>query len=585
MKNTLFLLLFLVSGIATAQIQDTLVQFNGQEFCIHKIQQGETLFQLSRTYKMPYSLLKAGNPEVGDAIALGTLIRIPCKYIGKSTGEKELDKSELGKKEVGKTELKNQPTKKEEPKQGIRARIDEIVRQAKRDSIKRAQENLPKGYQWHLVQAGETMYSLSKRYDITELDILLANPLVAKEGLKAGESIKIKQLAAEVQQSSTAIELSESPELIESVDSLLKIQSVFRIGLLLPFEFDENAQHIANLKEEDELTILNKTNFFIDFYQGFSLALDSLTKLGHSFQTFVYDSKSDTNAISKILKRKEIDSLDLIVGPGFSKNFVYTARQLREKPIHLLSPYGSGKEIIEGNPKVIKIRGSRESRVKALANHLYKYNHEDNLVFVHQTEKEKVLLEKLQQELLSLSLLKDSVMMKTPKIVKGIYEPLSQLNREFSNIVVSLSTDESFSTKLVAKMQSRHKDYEITLIGMEEWKNYKNIEITHWEALGIHLVGNLDYRYVGVKDSAFFKNYFKEFHTEPSYHALLAYESLLNTLCHLQGNNYQHSQIVGEHRAGDLGAYRFKYTAGNWGLENKAAAVYKYENFSFKKLP
>lgn len=621
-KLSFFIFFVFVSSFSFGQVKDTVVNFKGKEYCIHAMQKGETLFQLSRTYQMAYSKIKEANPEQGDAIALGTAIRIPCKYIKNQIAASE-----------GVTNLKDNttPQKQNDLSEVTENQSNNPIVHPKKDTV---------NFIYHEVKAKETLYSLSKKYDLSTLRIMMDNPQVAKEGLKAGDVIKVfkgienanlpakndeikdelndedkakKQSRKKVETETVLTDSSnvkpqtgivslvkqiaaKGSEVTKSEKDLKKyfnqdsIQDLivtegkeFRLGLMLPFNFEKNRESMNSTEDKEEAVLLSQTSYFVEFYQGYQLALDSLSKKGLNIRSFIYDCKSDTNEISKLIKRPEFDSLNMVVGPAFSENFTYLSNQLKNKNTYLVSPYGKGKVIVKDNPRTIKIKASKSSRVKVLADYLFKYRKNDNIIFVYEKESEKELLEKLQQELISSSLLTDSILVKTPKIVKGIYEPLAQLKMNVSNVVICFSTDESFATKLVAKLQTRHKDYEISAIGMEEWKDYKNIEIVHWNALDVHLVGNLDFRYSTLKDSSFFKQYFMSYNTEPGYHAILGYETTLHILSNIQNNQYTHSQITGKLKEGDLGDYKFKYNTGNQGIENKGGAVYRYKNYQFIK--
>lgn len=534
-------------------MQDSTVQFNGKKYCLHKMEQGETLYQLSRKYKVAFSSIRQGNPDKGDEVGLGEIVRIPCTYIAPI---KETVVEEIQLEEIQLIEIQT----------GVPGQVEDTTIQ------------LPSGYFWHEVQQGETVYSLLKKHNTTKYQFFKDNKLVAKEGLKTGqrvfffkkEPVVIDSLFNPIKSFST------------NIDSLsLADTTVFRIGFLLPFNLEQNKSRIKKVKSGKEVEILNQTKFFLEFLQGAKFALDSLKNKGLNIQVFVFDTKSDTSHIATLINKEEFKKLDMIIGPAFGHNFEYLAKKINGRATYLVSPYGKKMSILSGNPKVIKLRSSLGSRVKVLADFLYNNYKNDNIILSHEGAGDLLLIEKLQMEILALSLLNDSVMMASPSVVKGVFEPVVKLDAQQKNIVVSMNTKESFSTKLVVKMQNNHKDFEIVLIGMEEWKSYKNIEVRYWESLSMHLVGNLDFRYLGVKNGHFFKSYYKVHYTEPSYHAVLANELLLNILGDIKGSKYSHSQITGKLISGEISNYQFKYTGSQTGVDNKSVSVFKYEDFKF----
>lgn len=556
MKYLFSLLVFFCCFVSFSQIQDTTVQFKGKKYCIHKMEQGETLYQLSRKYKVAFSSIKEGNPDKGDEVSLGELVRVPCSYI-------------LPAKEI---------------KDSV-SLTDQVPATAIKDTIEEAK--LAPGYFYHEVQQGETIYSLVKRYNTTEGKFLNDNPTVVAEGLKTGKKVMFYKEPL-VLDSTDAGKIKVN-DLIKALGSVvdsasLSDTSVFRIGLLLPFNLEENKVKMEKVEEGKEVEIMNQTKFFLEFLQGAKFAIDSIKNKGQKIQVFVYDSKSDTNHIKTLLNRVEFKMLDMIVGPAYGYNFMYLAKALNGSATYLVSPYGKKMSILSQNPKVVKCRSSIESRITVLAEFLYHHHKNDNIILTHEGARDKQLIEKLQTEILALSLLQDSVMIDSLAIVKGVFQPVEKLDAERKNVVVSMNTKESFATKLVVKMQNKHKDFEITLVGMEEWKSYKNIEVRYWESLSMHIVGNLDYRYLGVKNEEFFKSYYQSYYTEPSYHAVLAYEILVNLLGGLQENKFNHTQVAGKLIPGEISNYQFKFTGNSSGIDNKSATVFKYSDFRFTPI-
>jgi len=510
------------------------------------MEQGETLYQLSRKYKVAFSSIKQGNPDKGDEVSLNELVRIPCTYIAP---------------------VKDTLTTGVETTSSVTVEKGEL------------QTELPVGYFWHEVQQGETVYSLIKKYKTTEEKFYKDNSSVTKEGLKTGK--KVKFFKKEI--------VKEEPSLVKVIKSLItKIDSIslpdtsaFRVGLLLPFNLDQNKVKMEKVKEGKEVAIMNQTRFFVEFLQGAKFALDSLKNKGHNIQVFVFDTKSDTNHISTLINKEDFKKLDMIIGPAYGHNFEYLANKINGRATYLVSPYGKKMSILSHSPKVVKYRSSVESRVKVLSEFLYRNHKDDNIIITHEGAEDLLFAERLQREVLAMSLLKDSVVMTSPTVVKGVFEPVEKLLVQRKNIVVSINTKESFATNLVVKMQSKHKDFEIMVVGMEEWKSYKNIEVRYWESLSMHVVGNLDFRYLGVNNEAYFKSYYEMYSTEPSYHAVLGNELVLNLLGNLENNKYSHSQIAGKYIEGEISNYHFKFTGDQTGIDNRAAAVYKYEDYKF----
>lgn len=67
------------------------------------------------------------------------------------------------------------------------------------------------------------------------------------------------------------------------------------------------------------------SSYAIEFYEGVLVALDSLKKDGLSIQMSVFDTGNDTAKTAAILRKPEMKTMDLIIGPLYYKNFIKVA--------------------------------------------------------------------------------------------------------------------------------------------------------------------------------------------------------------------------------------------------------------------
>jgi len=151
MKNSLLVLF--------AALLLTVVPVNAQQFTTHAVKQGETLQSISQKYKVtPYSILQA-NKELRSAadVKENTLLIIP---LGSAPA-----------------------TQVEKPDS---TRIDTPVAEVKKDP-------LPIGYKRHRVRRKETMFGLTKKYNVTEDQIKRYNRQLYSEQLKKGMILQIPE--------------------------------------------------------------------------------------------------------------------------------------------------------------------------------------------------------------------------------------------------------------------------------------------------------------------------------------------------------------------------------------------------------
>lgn len=130
MRHFLFTALLIVfSFVSFGQLEDVKIESrNGQRVYVHVIQKGNTLWGLHKLYDVPVEKIVAGNPGVENGLQEGQIVYIPVPVV---TQEKT-----------------------------------------------------------HTVAAGETLYSISRKYDVDVKDLTRWNP-GSDQGIKEGQQLKI----------------------------------------------------------------------------------------------------------------------------------------------------------------------------------------------------------------------------------------------------------------------------------------------------------------------------------------------------------------------------------------------------------
>ncbi|PCJ78633.1 MAG: hypothetical protein COA57_16040 [Flavobacteriales bacterium] len=121
-----------------------IVKIEGQKYYLHYVEKGNTLYSISKKYDVAIGEIINTNPEVEGGLKVDQVLRIPFK----------------------KQDKKGRPDK--QPQIEVR-------------------------YISHVVKEKETLYALSKKYNVKVKDILDANP-EAINGLKVGQTLKIPSL-------------------------------------------------------------------------------------------------------------------------------------------------------------------------------------------------------------------------------------------------------------------------------------------------------------------------------------------------------------------------------------------------------
>ena len=177
------------------------------------------------------------------------------------------------------------------------------------------------------VQPKETLYSLSKKFDIAQADLITLNPDL-QDGLKIGMILKVPSNGTVVTKVKDSVLVAKNKvNLIASVDKSKQKNLV----LLLPFNI--NKIETDSVKTKTEQLKTNKfLNLTLDFYAGAQMAIDSAKVLGLPVNVKVYDVESTkySSNVASIISKNDFENVDAVVGP-FQNSVVETTAQLLTK--------------------------------------------------------------------------------------------------------------------------------------------------------------------------------------------------------------------------------------------------------------
>ena len=164
---TALLLLWSLCALAV-QKSGTIVYINGSKFYVHTVQPGETLYGLSKAYEVGEKVILQHNPAAAQGLRAGESIKIPF--------------------------VSDVPQPKSERK-------------------------LRKTFDIHTVTQGETLYGISRKYEIPIQTVIEDNPSLDPTNLRLGERILIRkkeigsedEAGAKEQWEATAIRSTASP--------------------------------------------------------------------------------------------------------------------------------------------------------------------------------------------------------------------------------------------------------------------------------------------------------------------------------------------------------------------------------------
>ena len=540
----LFLIFVIILGInfiSSAQddinivISNKIETVNGQQYYLHKVEKGQTLYSISKAYKVPIKILESDTGNIN--LKAGKTIYIPFKY--------ESSNSEMNSE-------------------------DTIIKT-------------------HIVLSKETLFGISKKYGVEEEDIIKLNPEL-KNGLKIGMSVKIPSKytlnSAQKSQSNKVAdnEHVNKPEVKIVVKK--KSDDIYNIALLIPLYLNKSKEiDIDNLQFEQK-TADNFISFkYIQFYEGFMMVADSLSKKGLKLRIHTFDVSEDSAINLNFLKKNELAKMDLIIGPFFYKAFKQVAEFAKNQDIPIINPFSERRNIIDNFQNVYKLIPSYQNQVNCVAKYLVDSFPNANVLLIHNNkdlEKKKAdaikaaVNESFKHNIASEGSVKEILYNQV-----GLAGLQSKLSKNRPNILFTLIENEIFVTGFVSKLRNMN-DQNITLIAPIKWKTYDKIETEYFLNLNTHFFEASFVDYQDEATKSFVLNFREKYLAEPNEMAFTGYDIALFFLTAIKNYGSDFNNELQKVKVKTLQTnYSFEKISDNSGYENTFVNIYQMIDYKY----
>lgn len=596
------------------------VIIDGKVFYVHVVREGQTLYSISKAYGISQKEISIENPTVVFGLRIGQAIKIPVEPM--LTGEDEEIEPEnfiyhpiqenetiyALSKRYGVTEeeiLEQNPDLViEDIDIGTVIKIPKKIFTPEKESFGADQES----FVYHRVEKGETLYSLSRKYDVSIRQIRRVN-VQMKGSPKEGEYLRIPVAGEEdvivepEMEDNIDISLAEdTAEFMDEMPSSFYGKSI-NVALMLPFYLDENDERVVidssevdefdnvieKITERDENWIYPRSYNYIEFYEGALLAVKSLQKNGLSINLSVFDTERDSATVQEIINNGDLRQMDLIIGPAFTHNLRLVAAYGEERRIPVVSPLASRNVILDKNPYLFQVRPTFETEVEKLTNFLSGF-YDKNIVMIHPGDSlEDPQVDLLKRRLfyrLSFYTFFNEVVFKEVVYNDAITKNDSinsiehALSRDIQNIVIIPSDTEPFVSNIVSTLNTLSADYDILLVGYQSWQRFRNIELQHFYDLNLHICTPfiVDYTKDNVKE--FIRSFRESFYSEPE---PFSYAWQGHDITYFFGTGVarygrRFRNYCFSHRVDLLESeYMFRRTSSEGGFENKQIHIIEYK--------
>ena len=426
----------------------------------------------------------------------------------------------------------------------------------------------PDNNQYHIIAPKETIYSVSKQYGITSEELIAANTGISPDAFPIGCEIIIPKSKTETTPApaptpipapapTPAKETQEEDELFfeekesfidesseETIEEIAdengkneittkvaegEIKSTYSVVLMLPFT--------GSATENDN----SKASRYIEYYEGFLMAVNDMKEKGLSIDLRVYDTGVPGKEVTALLSDPIMDQADLIIGGIDQKEIKELSDFTKSRGVKYVVPYSSKDNTDLANPNLFQINPPQKAIQEKAARVYAEQLKGKNVIFVDcaiandKSNKQEFV------QLLKLELQKTSTPFSEMAYSSAFMTKVkAQMSSDRVNAVILSSASAEALKNIVPSLrtiETTNPSLDISLYGYPEWQVHAREILEDLFILDTHFFATFFANNTSPEVKNFYGEYKRWYHKNllPLYpkYGMLGYDSgmfLLNAL-------------------------------------------------------
>jgi LysM repeat protein/ABC-type branched-subunit amino acid transport system substrate-binding protein len=472
-----------------------------QKVEIHTVKKGETLYTIARSKGVTEKELLMLNQGLNEMLSIGQEIVVPLVEIevveedvtssisGSSTGNLTRKQRKALKEEAEKSNA-DKPTSS--PRTDYKPEI-------KVDSV------------FHIVEKGETLYGISKKYGVT-VDAIKAVNAHLHETINISDRIYIPV----IEDDTFTDNKNDNKDKSNAIKEYAK-KSEYTVYILLPLYLSQvNAIEPTKIKSLFDYNKIAPFSY-IQFYEAMLLAVEDIsTKYPRiKINLYVEDVATPTQ-LTELIKTEKLEDADLIIGPFHSQEFTSLCQWAKHKNILLVNPFSSTFENQEA--MTYKVIAGNVYQGECFANYILEKHPNANIIFANNQSA---------QENNQIAAFRSGMQKRFNSTGKNIsIQEVRISNNDISSIHLAVnSTKENFLlvflegelliTNFTQRLHAAHIE-NLSLVVPVQWLKYDNIETEYFMELNTHYISQYFIDYSNSKVIRFIDAFRNAYETEPT---------------------------------------------------------------------
>jgi LysM repeat protein len=543
------------------------VIISGTAYYVHQVKKGETAYSIAKAYGISVEELNRENPPALYGIKEGQSLRIPFREV--STVQPDAVEPVTAKRDesryvyhrllpgetiyylsklygVSENEIIASNPGREISRLPVNAEIAVPRREFMTEREEFAVQD--SDYIFHQVIKGESLASIADKYGLSVKDLRKENRNIRFP--QVGDYLRIPVPRKVARQTIVAPEADtlkniegENPVLWERPSGYTPVNNLsgtYNVAVLLPFYIQENAARkdidSSKIVKGKPVYRLIKRNYewiypgtigFLEMYQGMLLAADTLRTMGLNINFRVFDIKSDTTELTRLISRGAFEGIDLIIGPVYSRNLSIMTAYAKPLGIPVVSPVPqfSNSSLID-NPTLFIANSTLEIAQNAISRKAGEF-FDNNIVFIHADTigtdrdvmnfKQKILTELSNRIPFEEIRFKEFIFYGRSAFNNDSINRLSHaLSRDINNTIIIATEEPPVISETLQEIHSLSRNFPVKVFGYPAMRTIENLDLRFLFELDITIFSPywIDYSRRDVR--RFISAYHHKFMTEPS---------------------------------------------------------------------
>ena len=452
-----------------------------------------------------------------------------------------------------------------------------------------------KTYYVHVVQRGQTVYSISRAYGVKDFDAVVKKDIhflsigdtvwipvqKANQAAFSSGSGKVSQPASAhtAQVAVTPVTIRDRIDPTTVVVSLLMPLYLGQINEISTTKFDVEQRGRKSYRQFE----------YIQFYEGVQMGLEKLQQRGLNVRLNVVDVPgNDSRSVEQAWRSHGVGQSDVVLAMLQKEAFARASELAREEQVFLVNPLSGRGEIVTGNPYVVKCQPSVKARVESLLSYMRGAKPDAHLFVIHsKSTAERAVVDEVKSLLehqrdIDFTLFDWASSGKLPSAIKGkkevvflcLYDAGRDRNRTFVSSLLSR----------LSPLASKNK---LSLVSLDNWCDmYRDVDIAYLQNLNYHTFISSEWDYSNHAQVDFLRQFYRQYRVEPTnYYAAMGHDAILYFVSGLNDRGSSFWRDPNMLHVGEmLRPQSLHRSADGNGFEGNNAQLYRLSNYRFVEV-